>query len=327
MKKDSKRDSFTAADNMPVKVVKDETLVGLINKGVIPPIHVQYIPTNNCNMSCDFCSCDDEDRSLEMPIEKVKPMIEKFKDHGTKAVTITGGGEPLMHPQIDTILGHFYTRDIKMGLVSNGLKLKDIHPDFLNLLTWCRISNGDFRRFTDKYSSNLENVVKNTPDVDWAFSHVVSSNPNYGEIEKVVRFANDHDFTHVRLVSDLFNTENVPMSAIKTYLYNKGVKDDKVIYQGRKNPEKGMDCYIAYLKPLIAADGSIYRCCGVQYAINGTGKKLPEQLKMGHIDNFGEAIYDLTTARQGKQCDKCYYGSYNRTLESMLGDIEHEEFV
>lgn len=326
---DTKRDSFTSADSMPIKLIQNPDIIKYIDDThTIPAYHVQFIPTNKCNMSCDFCSCEEEDRTIEMPFKRIKPLVSELKEIGTKAATVTGGGEPLMHKNIGDVLMTFYNNDIKTGLVTNGLKLKDIHPDYLNTLTWCRISNGDFRTFTDKYAESIAKVVESCPDVDWAFSHVVSSKPNVAEIKRVIEFANQYKFTHVRLVADLFQPKEVPMGLVAMSLENYlGVDTSRVIYQARQQPEKGMDCYIAYLKPLIAADGNIYRCCGVQYAINGKYRKMPKELSMGNIDNLQKSLIDYSTVKDGNQCDTCYYGNYNRTLESLLKNVEHKDFV
>ena len=52
-------------------------------------------------------------------------------------------------------------------------------------LIWCRISNSDDREFSELYKSILLQVVKNSPKVDWAFSHVVGMVPNSNEIIKI----------------------------------------------------------------------------------------------------------------------------------------------
>ena len=49
-----KKDSYTAADNLPIKLIRDETVRKGIEQGKILPIHPQVIPTNKCNMKCSF---------------------------------------------------------------------------------------------------------------------------------------------------------------------------------------------------------------------------------------------------------------------------------
>lgn len=324
-----KQNSYTAADNMPVKLIKDIDVIKEINEtGRIIPAHVQFIPTNKCNLNCPFCSCAKDDRVTEISFPYVYRITNQLYKLGTKSVTITGGGEPLLHPEIEEIIKLFIVCGIKVGLVTNGLLLHKINPEVLNTITWCRISNGDFRTFTNAYSEHLSDVVKSCPNVDWAFSHVVSKKPNMAEIGKVVDFANEHNFTHVRLVADLFETEEVSLDNVKHYLNAAKIIDDKVIYQGRKEPTKGSDCRICYVKPLISADCKVYACCGVQYSLPDEQKHLPETLCLGSaLDMYKIFESSIHPFKGGRKCVKCYYKNYNDLLEIMQQNVKHKEFL
>lgn len=319
-----RRASYTAADALPLKVILDETIRYATQSGTIPPIHVQFIPTNRCNQNCEFCSCGDRDKSLEMPIKDAKVIIDLCASLGTKAVTITGGGEPLMYLRINELISHFRERNIKVGLVSNGLMLYLLRPETLNKITWCRISSGDDRDFTANYANMLSSVVEKGNKVDWAFSHVVGNKPNMETIRKVVEFANEYKFTHVRLVADLMNPEDTDMEPIQKELA--GI-DNLVIYQGRKNYVQGGACYICYLKPVIAPDMKVYTCCGSQYALKDSNRDMPEELCLGSAYDLPKLVSKSQFAFNGSICEKCYYMDYNRVLGAMLKKIEHREFV
>jgi len=263
----------------------------------------------------------------EMSLEDAKHIIDICKELGTKAVTITGGGEPLLYPHIEEIIKYFHEKDIKIGFVCNGLSFDSMDPEVFNLVTWCRISNDDFRELVGAYKQSLVRIVENAPDVDWAFSHVVSKSPNAEEIERVVQFANEHGFTHVRLVSDLFEPENIPMDFIRGFLVSRKVDDRLVIYQGRKEYERGGDCYICYLKPFICADRRVTTCCGSQYALEPPTYDFPQELTLGDAFDLKEIIAHSNIPFDGSICAKCYYMTYNRVLEGLLSDIRHREFV
>ncbi len=324
MSKDKRMDSYVSADNLPIKLLKNKDMVESISeKGIIPPYHVQILPTNACNLTCDFCSFDDRDMKDEIPIKKLEILLSDLEEYGTKAITYSGGGDPLMHKNINELFEMSFDYGFQGGLITNGLLFNKVDYNNLNTMTWCRISNGDFRKMSRGYQKNLEKAVNGAPDVDWSFSHVVSTSPNIKEIERVISFANDNDMSHVRLVTDMYANKEVDMSLLKEKI---SVDDSRVIYQGKKKPEKGMDCYVAYLKPVINADGNIYRCCGVSYAFDDNNKKFVDKLKMGSIDNLEEA-FSYDHKEQGNDCIKCYYGDYNRILEKMLNPIEHERFL
>lgn len=320
--------SYTAADSIPLKVLLDKELVGYAktHKKLLP-IHIQILPTNKCNLNCDYCSCSERDKGLEIDFETTKRIIDKCKNLGTKAVTITGGGEPLLYSYFDELVDYFAQKNIKMGLVTNGFFLYKANKISLSKITWCRISNDDNRNFEESYRNRLKNVVTNTPNVDWAFSHVVSISPNYEEIARIIRFANKFNFTHVRLVSDLYRSDEIDMDLIKNYLKEKCIDDNKVIYQDRKIYSRGGDCYIGYLKPLIGPDAKVYACCGVQYALEIPTKDLPGELCLGDAINIDKIIENSNLPLNGAICTKCYYMNYNAILKGMLKGVAHDEFV
>lgn len=310
------KESYTAASVFPTKLLHQK----VIKDGKIIPIHPQIYITNKCNLNCSFCSCSDRQKTLEMKFDEVQEVIDILADRGAKAITFSGGGEPLLHPKINEIINYADKKNIEAGLVSNGVVLDKLQ--YHNNLTWCRISSDDNR--IPSYDS-ISKAINNNPKTDWAFSHVVSANPNYQIIGSVINFANLHDFTHIRLVSDLFDLDNVPsMEEVKQNL--KRVNDSKVIYQGRKDSTKGTkDCYISLLKPVISPEG-VFPCCGSQYAIQGQNRDMVERMKMGNIKDLAD-ILDEQKHFDGSKCTTCYYSQYNQALTKLKNVPKHLNFV
>lgn len=320
--------SYSAADSLPVKVLlNDKLLQEIKDTRVIPPYHVQLIPTNKCNLSCGYCSCSDEDREVELDVREVKKIISELARLGTKSVTITGGGEPLLHSDIEDIIWMILDHSIKVGLVTNGMMLNAIGSS-VSGVTWCRISHSDDREFDGKYYKQLWSVVDNNPCVDWAFSYVVSPEPNLETISRVLEFANDNDFRHVRMVADLLQTDKVDLGKLRQRLEFNGVNDDRVIYQSRNVPEHGGPCYICCLKPVIGADAKVYPCCGVQYALDEPSRKLADVFCLGDAEDMERIVKQYSeTPFDGSICKRCYYGSYNRVLKLLFLKVEHADFV
>ncbi len=328
--------SYSSADEIPAKLLLNDELIGCIKKHkLIPPYHIQFIPTNRCNLRCDFCSCSEEDRNLEMDKELAIKIIDmlgnmtipEINHIGPRTVTITGGGDPLMHPDIQQIIEAFADNMIDIGLVTNGLKLCDA-VDCLPELEWCRISHSDDRPFSPQYAKQLGKVVDDCTSVDWSFSYVVSPNPSMETIHAIVDFANSHAFKHVRLVADLLQYNKVDLRKVRQYLEFADVLDNKVIYQARNAPEHGGHCYIGCLKPVIGADAKVYPCCGVQYALKDPSRKLADQFCLGNALDL-EKIAERYSAKpfDGSICERCYYGGYNRVLQALLLEVEHGDFV
>jgi len=319
---DNKTISFTAANSIPVKIFKNCELVEKLNSGYIPPIHVQLIPTNKCNLNCSFCSCKKRNKTEELTLWEIETLCQNLEHLGCKAATVTGGGEPLMHKDIKLILRCLDDHDIKIGLVTNGLLLNKLNSDDFEKITWCRISCADEREFEGDI---IENAVACGNKVDWAFSYVVGKNFNPSNLNKYIAFANRYNFTHVRVVSDLLDLSEVKnMDEIKREVV---VDDSRVIYQGRKNFDPGQrDCRISLLKPVVGADGFIYPCCGVQYAHQSEDLDNPESMRMGRIEDI-VSIYKKQKFFNGANCYRCYYKNYNDILGQMVGEMEHLKFV
>ena len=317
------KESYTAASSFPTKLLHQK----VIEDGKIIPIHLQISPTNACNLYCSYCSCEDRDRKKQLSLEQTTQILDMCGKRGTKAVTITGGGEPLMHPQINEIIDYAgkcsaNRKGMEIGLVTNGTLLEKLN--YNPNLTWCRISSADDR--IPAYDS-ITKAIETNPQTDWAFSHVVTRDPNYHVLGGIINFSNDHNFTHIRLVSDLCDLDNVPsMKEIKKYLRGILTDDSKVIYQGRKDSTRGTkNCYISLLKPVISPEG-IFPCCGTQYAIKGQKKDMINKMKMGEIKDLAD-ILDNQRYFDGKDCDVCYYQQYNQVLSTLLTKLEHKNFV
>ena len=318
-----KTSSYTAASTFPAKLLRYKEECFIDDK--IIPYHLQLCPTNTCNLNCSFCSCSKREKNQELDISTLKSLLLEFKYLGSKAVTITGGGEPCCYKDLPELLNFLDYQGFETGLVSNGILLNKIE-ELLFTLMWCRISVSDDRDI-DQLLSILKPIVENVK-IDWSFSYVVTSVFDLIKCSKVIQFANEHKFTHVRLVSDLMDLENVPsVASIKYAFYRGGVNDSLVIYQDRQDFTKGnKKCSISLLKPVIAPDGFVYPCCGVQYAIPQSEGVFPEQMRMCSFDKI-TSYFTEQKLFDGSVCSKCYYENYNDVLNTFKTEYNHRRFI
>jgi organic radical activating enzyme len=327
---DSRKASYTAASVLPLKVIQSKEIQAAATLKRYFPVHAQFIPTERCNLNCSWCSCANDTRRITASIEMVEKLVDVLSRWGCRAVTITGGGEPLMAPDIKQILTLFNGANIKIGLVSNGYLFPSrTDTEDISKLTWCRISCSDDRGLDTKgFGDAITYAVERGPNVDWAFSYVVTREFNLDRFCEYIEYANKYDFTHMRAVSDLFDLDGViDMDIIKRDVRERGINDSKVIYQGRKEFSRGVkDCLISLLKPVIGADGKIYPCCGAQYALDEPTRNMPDELCMGTIDDLDE-IFAKQLNFDGSICRRCYYGDYNKALSGLIVPLEHREFV
>ena len=319
--------AYTAASgSFPVKIIKSLDLTTSVLKGnAILPLHIQLNPTNKCNLNCSFCSCSERDKKLELSLDEIKEIFDKFSDLGCRAVTITGGGEPLVHPNIEEIVEAAIERQISVGLVTNGKNIAKVSPDMFAMCTWVRISVSNESPF-DEFQISFMKANLQAIKTDWSFSYVVTQNPDIDTISGMIKFANSYKFTHVRIVNDIFKPV-CDLDSVRRRIIKAKVDDNLVIWQDRRRYSVGFKkCHISLLKPVIGADGSIYPCCGAQYAESVPAHDYPRSMKMGDIWDITN-IWDRQLVFDGSHCVKCYYEHYNYALDALISDIDHVEFV
>jgi MoaA/NifB/PqqE/SkfB family radical SAM enzyme len=85
------------------------------------PLLVQLVVTRRCNLACGYCDEYDDSSS---PVDTT--LLERRIDHagelGTLILTLTGG-EPLLHPKLDTLVARVVSRGMVCTLISNGYAL------------------------------------------------------------------------------------------------------------------------------------------------------------------------------------------------------------
>ena len=85
------------------------------------PILVHIIPMRRCNLSCAYCN-EYDDFSDPVPSEVIFRRVGRLADLGTSIITISGG-EPLMHPELESIISEIRRRGMIAGLITNGYLL------------------------------------------------------------------------------------------------------------------------------------------------------------------------------------------------------------
>lgn len=320
--------SYTAASTVPIKMLLNKHLMeSIFSDRKIIPIHPQIMLTNKCNQNCKFCSYSERDKTLEFDFKRAIDIIDELHTLGCDAITITGGGEPLLYPKLSEYIKYVFELNVDVGLVTNGLALINANKTMIERLIWCRISFDDSRKFDSKFIEGLDYAVKAGPTVDFAFSHVLSDNPAFEEITKLINYANKNKFTHIRIVTDIFKPNSEAMESVKKYMKEHKIDDSKVIYQDRTEHTTGIKkCLISLLKPVIDTTGNIMPCCGASYARKDSIKGFDPQFCMGPVEKLSDIIKNQKCF-DGSKCEKCYYSNYNNLLNELLLGLKHREFV
>lgn len=87
---------------------------------------LQFELTSRCNERCIHCYIPNSKKNAggDMPIEKVKSLIDEFAEMGGLHVTLSGG-EVFLHKDILPIMQYCREKDMQISILSNLIALKD----------------------------------------------------------------------------------------------------------------------------------------------------------------------------------------------------------
>ena len=320
------KSKFSCFNSVPWKLVRHREI---IKDGKIKPLHIRIYPTNKCNAQCSFCCYKDDDRQSELTTFELRSIIYQFKGLGTEAITLSGGGDPCVHPGIRDAIVYAYRKRIHTGLITNGIEWardkykSDSFMDMNRTLKWCRVSVIDTE--SGRYNTNIIKTISDRlSDVAIGVSFVVTKNANFGTAMQICEgIKNIPNITHVKFIQDSYNLQGGSDIALCKIEEICSKITDKGIYIHRDIFEHGAEkCQISLLKPVIAADGFVYPCCDSQHAIDDV-YYLPDSFKLCHWRDFG----DLKKEFNGSKCLKCYYDNYNHFLNQLTTQEEHDKFL
>lgn len=182
-------------------------------KAFVGPTVAQFDITNRCNNNCIACwarspllkerEATKEWKSMELPVDKIKGLINELSEMGTKRIFFAGGGEPFIHPYIFEILEHVKTKGMFIDMNTNFTlvdkktvkKIISLGVDHMNVSLWAATPktyskthpNKDGRMFLqiEKMLNYLNKAKQFKPSVT---VYNVISNLNYNEYKKMVEF-------------------------------------------------------------------------------------------------------------------------------------------
>lgn len=125
------------------------------------PIYVRIKPINACSHFCSWCVYHASDKSLmhegmndrdTIPTNKLFEILHDLRSMGVKAITYSGGGEPLMHKSIAEIMQLTLDLGLDLSIITHGQFLKDKKAEVLSHAKWVRVSM-DYNNAEDMHKS------------------------------------------------------------------------------------------------------------------------------------------------------------------------------
>lgn len=143
------------------------------------PEHVVLDITNACDNTCIGCWTKSPLLKDKRPPEKwhrqslgtdiLKKLIDDLSSLGTKRIRFTGGGEPLLHPDVFELINYVKSKNIICSVTTNALSLNeekvkrliDADIDELSVSLWAGSPQAYMAGHPGKTADDYERIVKN----------------------------------------------------------------------------------------------------------------------------------------------------------------------
>lgn len=144
----------------------------------VGPEHVVIDPTNRCNNNCLPCWTNspllgefgppENWHRQEMPGEMLLTLIDELAGLGTKRIRFTGGGEPLMHPDIFTAVDRVKSKGMICAITTNfssitdedAIRLAKAGVDELTVSLWAGTATTYSRSHPNKTEKTFQHIEK-----------------------------------------------------------------------------------------------------------------------------------------------------------------------
>ena len=338
------------------------------------PVHVRIEPTECCNMRCIFCVWHDTEihkdiasvtsytGKASLSCERLIRLTEELKGLGTKAVSFTGAGDPLVYPHIEEVLRKVASNGIQFAITSNfSMPLSDSLLAVLCNAGWVRISMNaaepdtyarihapvetDRELVFNRLKDNIRRLVAARralgADMRINASFVVSEH-NSNEVLKAGRQAEKLGFDSISFRPDdpsIQGSKPIPFScsvkkqlaALESLQSEKFRISAQDSYGCRVHEEtRGVTCRYAEHTAYIAATGEVYPCCYTRYNKRFIiGNILTMDFRdfwwsRQHQENLGQILIE--------NCPECPYDETNIRLNSFSPEVKRtrsdtEDFI
>lgn len=288
-----------------------EKLESFVQGKITAPIYVRIKPINRCNHDCFWCiyrsSLSDMHEDMKekdvIPQDKLRETILDLGKIGTKAVTFSGGGEPLLYKNIDQYMQLCLDLGINLSIITNAQLLHKKNAEVLGKGSWVRVSMDYFdaasmREARDIPEKFYQPVLDNIANFAATKNKSCDLSVNYIITQKNA----DHLFEITEILKEL-KIDNVrfsPVWLIDFHNYHEPIKnkvqeDLKKIKAQYDSPEfkiydsygqvndqyiskrKYPKCYFNQVVPVVGADMKIYTCHNQAYSNDSVVASIEKQ--------------------------------------------------
>ncbi len=270
-----------------------------LNGKTSAPVCVRFKPTNRCDHNCFYCVYESSfsgihqnmSRFNELSREKVMEVLDNLKEMGVLSVTYSGGGEPLLHPNITEALRKTLDLGIGLSMITNGSNLSDENAELLARANWVRVSidycdaemmekiRGQGVQKFEQTAMNLRNFAdKKEENCDFEANCVIHEH-NFNRLYDIAKFLKGLGIENVRFAPCWSPEFEKYHSGLKEVVaeqitlakqladenFKVGSTYEKYFSTNADPSERPERCYWMQVVPVIAADYNVYPCHNKAY--------------------------------------------------------------
>jgi hypothetical protein len=236
------------------KLSRHTEYANYLNGAKVPMINIEVSLSSVCDAQCECCFYRNDQNKKEKFIQTSKFLLwmKEACNSGLKAITLSGGGEPTLHPDINEIILFLSIKtNLEVGMFTNALKNIKYRANFLK---WIRITktNRDFNE------ENIAEIRKQNKEVGLCINYQGSISDN--DIKKALEIVYKYDLRYVQVRPAL------NLNGELTYVVAPTITDPKLIITQYKftdclKENRGYDkCEGYHFSPMIWEDGTMSVC-------------------------------------------------------------------
>ena len=310
-----------------------EVLSSIQQKKKWKPVTFQLAPTAICDFSCDFCSVQNRDKTLSLPFKWIKKALRDFKSLGAKALELSGGGNPLLYPQINEVIAYAHELGYDIGLISNSINPGQyLTKESAKKLTWYRasLSAWDNDLIEVKYDFSI------IPEGILGFSYILNSKTTKEKLQKIYELVKSRpDVKFVRISPNCLEPDS-----LNNFKEVWGPIIEEIDKSGKFFLKEVVDAHLPYpefcaigmIRPYVCEDGYVYACSSFLLR----KRKLEPEWRIGHITDIkgmykrANELYKKTGRPYDVPIDKCLHcllPNNNKLLHTVCRTMMDKNFA
>jgi radical SAM protein with 4Fe4S-binding SPASM domain len=241
----------------------------------------------------------------------------------------TGGGNPLLYPQINELINYAFKLGYKIGLISNSINpSKHLTEKSADQITWYRASLSGFYKSTKvPYDFSI------IPEGKLGFSYIITDETTDEHLKAIVELVKQRpDVKFVRIAANCLQGDEIKnfkkkwgkiIESLGEKFFIKEISDNYKPYE--------YFCGVGMVRPYCTEDGYIYPCSS--YVLKE--QKYDQEYSIGKLDNVIEMYKQANILHETlnqpymipKKCYHCFYANNNKLLHTIVKEISDEDFA